>query len=90
MDILDLRMLEEHQVIFFINDKPRGRITTSRGIRQRHPLSPFLFLLVGDVLGAFVLKLYENGLYEGFLVGKEKIHAPFHQYADDTPLLQTW
>ena len=37
-------------------------------------------------MGALALKLYENGLYEGFVVGKEKIHVRLLQYAVDTPL----
>lgn len=35
-------------------------------------------------MGALVLKLYENGLYEGFVAGEEKVHIPLVQYADDT------
>lgn len=58
----------------------------SRGIHQGDPLSPFLFRLVSEILGAIINKLYVNGQYEGFIVGKEKIHIPLLQYANDTLL----
>ncbi|KAA0031516.1 Transposon TX1 uncharacterized [Cucumis melo var. makuwa] len=67
----------------FINGKTRGRITASRGICQGDPLSPFLFLLVSDVLTAITNKLHLSGQYEDFLVGKDLIHLPLLQFADD-------
>lgn len=70
----------------FINGSPRGYITASRGIRQGDPLSSFLFLLVSEVLAAIINKLHLNGQYEGFLVGKDLIHLPLRQFADDTLL----
>ena len=70
----------------FINGKPRGRITASRGIRQGDPLSPFLFLLVSEVLGEIISKLHSSRQFEGFLVGKDSIHLSLLQFADDTLL----
>ena len=70
----------------FINGKPRGRIIASRGIRQGDPLSPFLFLLVSEVLGEIINKLHINSQFEGFLVGKDLIHLPLLQFVDDTLL----
>ena len=55
-----------------------------RGIRQGDPLSPFLFLLVSKVLGAIINKLHDNGHFERFMVGKDSVHIPILQYADDT------
>lgn len=55
-------------------------------IRQGDPLSPFLFILVSEVLSALIENLHQNGLYEGFVVGKDKIHVPILQFADDTLL----
>lgn len=64
----------------------RGRICASRGIRQGDPLSPFLFLLVSEVLSALIAKLHKSGLFEGFVVGKEKVHISILQFADNTLL----
>lgn len=70
----------------FINRRPRGRALAAEGIRQGDPLSPFLFILVSEVLSALIENLHQNGLYEGFVVGKDKIHVPILQFADDTLL----
>lgn len=69
-----------------INDRPTGRVLAIRGIRQGNPLSPFLFLLVGEVLGTLIENLHQNGFYEGFVVGMDKIHVPILQFKDDTLL----
>lgn len=62
----------------------RGRIQASRGIRQGDPLSPFLFLLVSEVLSGLLSRLHEKGKYEGFVVGKDVVHVSVLQFADDT------
>lgn len=38
------------------------------------------------VLGALLDKLHGNRLFEGFVMGRERIHVPILQYADDTLL----
>lgn len=53
---------------------------------QGDPLSPFLFLIVSDVLNALVDRIDVNALFEGFLVGKDKVHLSILQFEDDTLL----
>lgn len=79
-------MYHENKVFHFYKWKTKGRIFASRGIRQGDPLSPFLFLLISEVLGALLVKAHNSGIYEGFVVGKDRIHVPILQYADDTLL----
>lgn len=47
----------------------------SRGILQRDPLSPFLCLLVSEVLSVLVENIHLKGLFEGFLVEEAKVHV---------------
>lgn len=54
------------------------------GIRQVNPLSPFLFLLISEVLTSLLDRLYEKRKFEGFKVGKDNVHVPLLQFADDT------
>lgn len=68
----------------FINGRPRGRILASTGIQKGDPLSLFLFLLISEVLSSFIDRLHKKGKFEGFLVGKEKVHISLLQFADDT------
>lgn len=71
--------IKNPRFLVFINRRPRGRIFASRGIRQGDPLSPFLFLLISEILGG-------NVLFEGFVVGKERTHVSILQFTDDTLL----
>lgn len=49
-----------------INRKPRGKFGATRGLRQRNPLSSFLFILVVDVLSRLTEKAQGSRIIEGF------------------------
>ncbi|KAL5566826.1 hypothetical protein UlMin_029990 [Ulmus minor] len=70
-----------------INGKPRGRFGASRGLRQGDPLSPFLFILVVDILGRMMDKAVRIGEVKGFKVGREEEVVSHLQFADDTLFL---
>ena len=55
-----------------VNRSAKGSVKASRGLRQGDPLSPFLLTLVVDVLSILMLSEKENGLTEGFLVGRNR------------------
>lgn len=73
---------------FIINGKPRGKIRASSGLCQGDPLSPFLFILVINCLSRMLILVKQNGLVDGFHVGKDphKISITHLQFADDTIL----
>ena len=70
-----------------INGKPRGRFEASRVLRQEDPLSPFLFILVADILGRMMDKAVSIGDVKGFKVGREEVVVSHLQFADDTLFL---
>ncbi|KAL5543250.1 hypothetical protein UlMin_010960 [Ulmus minor] len=70
-----------------INGKPRGRFGASRGLRQGDPLSPFLFILVANILGRMMDKAVRIGEVKGFKVGREEVVVSHLQFADDTLFL---
>ncbi|KAL5572566.1 hypothetical protein UlMin_022163 [Ulmus minor] len=58
-----------------------------RGLRQGDPLSPFLFILVADILGRMMDKAVSIGEVKGFKVGREEVVVSHLQFADDTLFL---
>ena len=54
-----------------------------RGIRQRDPLSLFLFLLMAEVLNKMMLQVVLVGMCKGLGVGCRNIHISHLQFADD-------
>ena len=69
-----------------VNGSPDGFFDSSRGLRQGDPLSPFLFLLIIEVLSQILKKTEEGDLIQGFHVGpitSTGIHISHLLFADD-------
>lgn len=43
-----------------------------------------LFLLISEVLSALIARLHEKRKFEGFIMGKDRIHVSILQFANDT------
>ncbi|XP_015940848.1 uncharacterized protein LOC107466388 [Arachis duranensis] len=69
-----------------INGSPSNPFRMERGLRQRDPLSPFLFVLVVDVLHRMVGEAVRNGHISPLLVGRDNIELSHLQFVDDTIL----
>lgn len=67
-----------------INGSPCTPFKLKRGLRQGDPLSPFLFVLIGEVLNQVIAKAVEKGLWSGVEVCKNGLKVTHLQYADDT------
>ena len=54
-----------------------GSLTKSfhieRGLHQSGPLSPFLFILITDVLNWLISKVEEKGPIKGLSIGKDQV-----------------
>lgn len=57
-----------------------------RGIREGDPLSPFLFTIVTEALGALSVEAKDLGFIEGFKVGHNGEVISHLQFANDTVL----
>ena len=69
---------------FLINGSPRGRVQPSRGIRQGDPLSPYIFILCGEVLSGLCNRASEEGSLKGISVTRASPQVNHLLFADDT------
>ena len=69
--------------VVLVNVNAKARVKVTRGLRQRDPLSHFLFTIVANVLSKMLLRAKESWLLEGFLVGKSKTSVSHLKFADD-------
>ena len=66
-----------------INGRPRGKFKGFIRLRQRHPLSPFFFMLVVDGLSRLMKKATESGFVKGWEVGREDVMISHLQFVDE-------
>ncbi|GLT25058.1 hypothetical protein SLA2020_002120 [Shorea laevis] len=62
--------LSTARVSILVNGSPTMEFQMGRGLRQGDPLSPFLFLMIGEGLHGLVKKAEMEGLLHGIEIGK--------------------
>lgn len=75
-------LLQTSKSAVLVNGCPGSWITCRRGLRQGDPISPYLFILLADVLQMLIQK--ESGIRHPVI---DDASCPVLQYADDTLLL---
>ncbi|XP_015945329.1 secreted RxLR effector protein 78-like [Arachis duranensis] len=60
-------------ISILVNGSPSKAFKMERGLRQGDPLSPFLFVLVVDVLNRMIGEAVRNGRIFPLLVGRDDI-----------------
>jgi len=79
--------LSTASISLIINGSPSKPFKMERGIRQGDPLSPFLFVLVAEVLNKMMHRAVSTGLIRGISVGVGGLQISHLQFADDTLVL---
>ena len=74
------------RISILFNGSPCKPFKMGRGLRQGDPLSPFLFVLVAEVLNKVMVKASNIGLFQGLKVGGKREKLTHLQFADDTLL----
>ena len=70
-----------------VNGCPTAPFKMYQGLQQGYQLSPFLFVLVGEVFNKMVEKAKSLNLVEGLKVGYNEVDISHLQFADDTLML---
>ena len=67
-----------------VNGSPQGFFEQEKGIRQGDPLSPFLFIIMAEVLGRLIQKQREQGAWKGIKITETVESLTHMQFVDDT------
>ncbi|XP_026377780.1 uncharacterized protein LOC113272090 [Papaver somniferum] len=75
------------QFSILVNGEATNLIKPSKGIRQGDPLSPFLFLLIVEVLSMLLNEAVTDNRIGGFQVAEERTVISHLLFADDTNIM---
>ncbi|KAI9187301.1 hypothetical protein LWI28_026562 [Acer negundo] len=67
-----------------MNGSPTEQFGIERGIRQRDPLSPFLFNIIIEALNGILMKAANLHMLKGVVFGLREVNITHLQFADDT------
>lgn len=70
-----------------VNGKPEGLFSSSKGVRQGDPISPFLFIIIAEAFGRAIKSRHANKHLEG--IKTTNFVATHQQFVDDNLLLGT-
>ncbi|GKA95937.1 putative RNA-directed DNA polymerase, eukaryota, reverse transcriptase zinc-binding domain protein [Tanacetum coccineum] len=73
-----------------VNGSPTEEFVIHRGLRQRDPMSHFLFILAMEGLHALTCKAEALGLFKGVTIGRDNLSISHLMYADDAIFFGDW
>ncbi|GKV44390.1 hypothetical protein SLEP1_g51580 [Rubroshorea leprosula] len=82
-----MECLSTARVSVLVNGSSTKEFEIGKGLRYGDPLSPFLFLMVGEGLHELLRKSESEGLFKGVEVRKRGLVVSLLQFADDTVIL---
>ena len=69
---------------FLLNDEAVGCVIPQRCMRQGEPISPYIFIVRGEVLSGLCIKAQEEGSLLGIIVSRNSLKINHLLFADDT------
>ncbi|GJY71861.1 PTI1-like tyrosine-protein kinase [Tanacetum coccineum] len=83
-------LLSSARASVLVNGSPMDEFIVQRGLRQRDPLSPFLFILAMEGLHIAFKRARELNAFSGFRFGAGVTEVSHFFYADDAMFLCDW
>ena len=71
-------------ISILVNGAPCKPFRMKRGLRHGDPLSPYLFVMMAEVLSKLLSKAAGMGFFQGIKVGLRAVTLPHLQFANDT------
>jgi len=81
---LSMMCVRTESFFVLINEEPKSKITSTRGLRQGNPISLYLFLLCVEGLSAILQKEVGMGRIKGILVCRRAPQILYLLFADDS------
>lgn len=79
-------LLNSMRISILVNGSPTKEFTPNRGLRQGDPLSPLLFILVGEVLNKLIAQARKINFLKGISFPGSHQEISLLQFVDDTIL----
>ena len=77
-------MVSTVQYVVLLNGSPWGNFEARKGLRQGDPISPYLFIMVAEVLGRSFTKLVNTSCFKGIRPATSIETKVLQQFIDDT------
>ncbi|GKV32368.1 hypothetical protein SLEP1_g40981 [Rubroshorea leprosula] len=82
-----MECLSTSKILVLVNGSLTEEFKVGKGLRQGDPLSPFLFLMIGEGLNGLVQKVVSEGMFRGIEIGRKGLAVSLLQFADDTVIM---
>ncbi|KAM1143260.1 hypothetical protein ACFX1X_032552 [Malus domestica] len=79
-----MRCVKTVEFSILINGRPRKAFKPTRGLRQGDPLSPYLFLIISEVLSLIIRKAVQQGYLDGIRISASGPVLSHLLFANDT------
>ncbi|CAK8564336.1 unnamed protein product [Lathyrus sativus] len=79
--------LRKRIVTILVNGSPTKEIKMGRGLRQRDPLFPLLFLMVAEGINLMMETSVHRILFDGYEFGNSDVEVSHIQYANGTIMI---
>ncbi|GLT35234.1 hypothetical protein SLA2020_097030 [Shorea laevis] len=82
-----MECLSTARISVLVNENPTREFEVSTGLQQGVPLSPFLFLMIGEGLQRLVQRAIDEGMLHGIETGKQGMAVSLLQFTNDTIIM---